>query len=148
MLRDVVNYTGIWANTVKEVIYFGGTVESDTKKPLNGNNTYLITFPKNSLPDSAVNAFWSITLYSTPDFHVVKNSINKYGVNNVGNLQKNSDGSLSIWISPSLPKGVPQSNWIPSEKGKDFALNLRMYVPKPEVLNGSWLPPEIKKIRQ
>ena len=24
MLRDVVNYTGIWANTVKEVIYFGG----------------------------------------------------------------------------------------------------------------------------
>ena len=146
VLRDVVNYTGIWANTAKEVIYFGGTIENDTKRPLNGSNTYSITFLKDNLPDLAAEAFWSVTLYSTPDFHVVKNSINKYGLNNVSDLQKNADGSLSIWISPSLPEGVLQSNWIPSEKEKDFALNLRMYVPKQKVLNGTWLPPEIKKM--
>lgn len=31
-----------------------------------------------------------------------------------GKLKKNSDGSLTIWISPTLPAGTPATNWIPS----------------------------------
>jgi len=31
-----------------------------------------------------------------------------------GKLKKNSDGSLTIWIAPTLPAGAPASNWIPS----------------------------------
>ena len=27
---------------------------------------------------------------------------------------KNGDGSLTIWLSPTLPDGVPATNWIPT----------------------------------
>ena len=29
-------------------------------------------------------------------------------------LVKNNDGSLTIWLSPTLPSGVPATNWIPT----------------------------------
>lgn len=31
-----------------------------------------------------------------------------------GKLQKNPDGSLTIWLSPTLPPNVPKENWIPT----------------------------------
>ena len=31
-----------------------------------------------------------------------------------GRLKKNSDGSLTIWLAPQLPAGVPATNWIPT----------------------------------
>ncbi len=31
-----------------------------------------------------------------------------------GQLARNPDGSLTIWLGPSLPSGVPASNWIPT----------------------------------
>lgn len=31
-----------------------------------------------------------------------------------GKLEKNPDGSLTIWLSPSLPAGVNPANWIPT----------------------------------
>ena len=75
-------------------------------------------------------------------------SLEKYGINNVTGAQKNKDGSLSIWIAPVQPKGVPQANWIPSAAGKGFALTLRLYVPKQEVLNGTWYPPSITQVNK
>ena len=121
--------------------------DSASGQVLNGSNTYEIKFPKDSLPDSLADAFWSVTLYSVPDYRLIENPINKYGVNNVTGAQKNKDGSLSIWISPVLPKGVSQANWIPSGSGKGFTLTFRLYVPKENVLNGSWLPPAITKVK-
>lgn len=31
-----------------------------------------------------------------------------------GQLARNADGSLTLWFAPSLPAGVPASNWIPT----------------------------------
>ena len=147
MDRDLVDFVGIWGNTAKEAIYFVGVEDSASGQVLNGSNTYEIKFPKDSLPDSLADAFWSVTLYSVPDYRLIENPINKYGVNNVTGAQKNKDVSLSIWISPVLPKGVSQANWIPSGSGKGFTLTFRLYVPKENVLNGSWLPPAITKVK-
>jgi hypothetical protein len=146
--RDLVNYAGLWGNTAKEAIYFVGVKEGNTKQPLNGSNTYQITFPKDALPELEVNSFWSVTLYSTPDYRLIDNPIKKYGINNVTGAQKNKDGSLSIWIAPVQPKGIPKENWIPSAAGKGFALTLRLYVPKQEVLNGTWYPPSITQVNK
>lgn len=143
MARDIVNYGGLWANLVDEAIYFVGLTDSN-KKPLNGSNTYEIRFPKDQLPDSFVNAFWSVTLYSVPDYRVVDNKLKRYNVNNVSGLKKNADGSLSIWLGSTLPKDVPQSNWLPTPAGKGFALTMRMYVSKADVLNGKWFPAPIE----
>lgn len=146
ILRDIVNYAGTWGNTTDEVIYFGGMKDVNTNELLNGSNTYKIVFPKESLPDLMADAFWSITLYNKPDYHVVQNTLKKYGINNMTKTNKNKDGSLTIWIGPELPKGVSQENWIPTEKGREFMFNFRLYVPKEAVKNGTWFPPVIQKV--
>ncbi len=144
MARDIINYGGLWANQIQEAIYFIGLTDSN-KQPLSGDKVYEIKFPKDQLPDLAVNAFWSVTLYSVPDYRVVDNKLKRYNLNNVSNLKKNPDGSLSIWLASSLPKDVPQSNWLPTPAGKAFSLNLRMYVSKKEVLDGKWFPAPIEQ---
>lgn len=144
MARDIINYGGLWANQIQEAIYFVGLTDSN-KEVLSGDKVYEIKFPKDQLPDLAVNAFWSVTLYSVPDYRVVDNKLKRYNLNNISDLKKNSDGSLSIWLASSLPKDVPQSNWLPTPAGKGFALTMRMYVSKKEVLDGKWFPAPIEQ---
>jgi len=97
------------------------------------------------LPDAMVDAFWSVSLYSVPDYRVVVNPLKRYNLNNVSNLKKNSDGSMTIWLSPAMPKGIPQANWLPTPTGKGFALTFRMYAPKKNVQDGTWFPAAIEK---
>lgn len=144
MARDIINYGGLWANQIQEAIYFVGLTDSN-KEVLSGDKVYEIKFPKDQLPDSFVNSFWSITLYSVPDYRVVDNKLKRYNLNNISGLKKNSDGSLSIWLASSLPKNALQSNWLPTPAGKGFALTMRMYVSKKSVLDGEWFPAPIEQ---
>lgn len=143
--RDIVNYGGLWANVISEAIYFVGLSDSD-KQPLDGSKTYEIRFPKGEKPDGHVKGFWSVTLYSVPDYRVVPNALHRYNLNNVSHLRTNADGSTSIWLAPVRPKNVPQSNWLPTPEGKGFSLNFRTYVPKDEVQQGDWFPAPIKAV--
>ncbi|UTN05443.1 DUF1214 domain-containing protein [Flavobacterium bizetiae] len=144
LARDIINYGGLWANRVEEAIYFVGLTDTN-KQLLSGDKVYEIKFPKDQIPDLMVNAFWSVTLYSVPDYRVVDNKLKRYNLNNVSGLKKNSDGSLSIWLGSSLPKGAIESNWLPTPAGKGFALTMRMYVSKKEVLDGKWFPAPIEQ---
>lgn len=144
LARDIINYGGLWANRVEEAIYFVGLTDSN-KQLLSGDKVYEIKFPKDALPDLVVNAFWSVTLYSVPDYRVVDNKLKRYNLNNVSGLKKNPDGTLSIWLASSLPKGAIESNWLPTPAGKGFALTMRMYVSKKPVLDGQWFPAPIEE---
>ncbi|TDP04047.1 DUF1214 domain-containing protein [Flavobacterium sp. 245] len=143
MARDIINYGGLWANRIEEAIYFVGLTDSK-KELLSGDKIYEIKFPKEDIPDLMVNAFWSVTLYSVPDYRVVDNKLKRYNLNNVSGLKKNPDGSLSIWLASSLPKGAIESNWLPTPAGKGFSLNFRTYVPKKIVQDGQWFPAPIE----
>jgi hypothetical protein len=70
----------------------------------------------------------------------------RYNLNNVSALKKNPDGSLSIWLGSTLPKGAIPSNWLPTPTGRGFALTMRMYVSKPNVLDGTWFPAPITPV--
>ncbi len=145
MARDIVDYGGLWANAISEAIYFIGLTDSD-HKPLSGDQAYEVHFSADALPQSVVDAFWSMTLYSVPDYRVVDNPMKRYGLNNQSPLKKNADGSLSIWLGPALPKGAIATNWLPTPQGKGFSLNLRTYVPKPVVQEGKWFPAPIQRL--
>lgn len=140
--RDIINYGGLWANEISEAIYFIGQTD-DQKRPLDSSKTYEIKFPKDGKPDGLVDGFWSVTLYSVPDYRVVPNDKKRYNLNNVSGLKPNEDGSLSVWLAPTLPMDVPDSNWLPTPEGKGFSLNMRMYVPREDVRNGTWFPAPI-----
>jgi hypothetical protein len=38
-----------------------------------------------------------------------------------GKLAKNPDGSVTIWIAPTLPAGAPATNWIPTPSTAYYA---------------------------
>ncbi len=145
-LRSSVNYAGIWANNTNEVIYFVATRDADSK-PLDGSNSYVMHFPANMLPDSAVDAYWSVILVGVPDYRVVPNSLKRYNFNNHSPLQKEADGSLKIAIGPKPFASVPDSNWLPSAGGKPFSLTFRTYVPKDIVKKGNWQPAPVTMVK-
>jgi hypothetical protein len=141
-LRTMVSLMGIWGNTGEEVVYFGAFRDAN-EQPLDGSKSYLIHFPADGLPDSVVNAYWSIILVSVPDYRVVPNPLKRYNFNNQSTLQRESDGSLKIGIGPRPVPGVPESNWLPSAEGKPFSLTFRTYVPK-EIVQREWAPPPVQ----
>lgn len=144
-LRAVANYAGIWANTIDEVIYFVATRDSN-EQALNGSSSYVIHFPADKLPESVINAFWSVILVGVPDYRVVPNPLNRFNLNNYSPLQKDADGSLKIAIGPKPVSSVPESNWLPSPEAKPFSLTFRTYVPKDIVKRGEWTPPAVQRL--
>lgn len=143
--RTTANYTGIWANSPSEVVYFPA-VRDSAGQPLNGSNGYVMHFPANALPDSVVDAYWSIILVGVPDYRVVPNGLKRYNFNNYSQLMKEPDGSLKIAIGPKPVAGVPESNWLPAAEGKPFSLTYRSYVPKEIVKKCEWTPPALTKL--
>src|SRR5882672_3241112 len=141
-LRTSVNFAGIWANTTDEVVYLIASRDAD-EKPLNGGDNSVIRFPANKLPDSVVNAYWSVILVGVPDYRVAPNPLNRFNFNNYSPLKKGADGSLVIAIGPKPPAGISESNWLPSPEGKPFSLTFRTYVPKDVVKRGEWTPPPV-----
>jgi hypothetical protein len=145
-LRTMVNLMGIWANTGDEAIYFGAYRDVN-EQPLDGGKSYTIHFPADRLPESVVNAYWSVILVGVPDYRVVANPLKRYNLNNQSPLRKEPDGSLKIAIGPKPVAGVAESNWLPSPDGKPFTLTFRTYVPKEAVKRG-WAPPALERQRQ
>jgi len=78
--------------------------------------------------------FWSLTLYDGETYQFVKNSINRYSLGSrTSGLKFNQDASLDIYIQSSTPAGH-ESNWLPSAEGRPVRLNIRCYLPTPEML--------------
>jgi hypothetical protein len=144
-MRTAANFGGIWANVPSECVYFSGTRDSD-EKPLDGGNGYAMHFAKDKLPAAVVDAYWSVILVGVPDFRVVPNPLQRYNLNNVSPLKYERDGSLKIATGPALPKGVAETNWLPSAAGKPFALTFRTYLPKDIVRRGDWTPPPLERV--
>jgi hypothetical protein len=144
-LRTVANYAGIWANTTDEVVYFVATHDAD-ERPLNGRHSYVIYFPADRLPQSVVDAYWSVILVGVPDYRVVPNALNRFNFNTYSPLQSEADGSLKIAIGPKPVAGVPESNWLPSAEDEPFSLTFRTYVPKELVKRGAWQPAPVTRV--
>lgn len=140
--RTVANLIGLWANSPSEVIYFSGSLDAEGK-PLDGTGSYVLHFPADALPASAVDGYWSVILVSVPDFRVVPNHLNRYNFNSHSDLAVEADGSLKIGLGANVPAGVAESNWLPSQPGERFSLTFRAYVPRDIVRTGQWAPPPI-----
>lgn len=144
-LRTTANFGGIWANSIGEVTYFAATHDAD-EKLLNGSNSYVMHFPADRLPQSAVDAYWSVILVGVPDYRVAPNPLNRFNFNTYSKLASEADGSLKIAIGPKPVAGVPESNWLPAPEGKTFSLTFRTYVPKEIVRKGDWQPAPVTKV--
>ena len=102
---------------------------------------YVLTFPKNDVPQAR--RFWSVTAYLPGSITLVPNSFSKYVVASyTPGLSTNADGSLSIYMTPTRPKGVPSANWLPVPHGP-FSVMLRVYGPMGSIATNTYTPPGI-----
>jgi hypothetical protein len=113
-------------------------------KPLNGSNPrgYLLTFRKGQLP--AAQRFWSVTAYTPQAIELIRNRAKKYEVASyTPGLHYNADGSLTIHLSRTRPRGVPMANWLPVWRFK-FNLMLRNYGTTDSAR--TYVPPAISEV--
>ena len=144
--RCSCNYAGIWWNSSAEVVYYMGFKDGDGDA-LDGEHVYTIHYKSEDLPIQHVNAYWSLTMLSLPNFRVVPNELERFNLNNISDLTYAEDGSLTFYLASTLPPNVPASNWLPAPKGRPFVINHRLYAPKEEVLSGEWYVPPIEKAK-
>jgi hypothetical protein len=110
---------------------------------MDGNNDYVLHFSKAELPP--VDAFWSITMYDG-DGYQAANSLNRFAIGDRDALKYNADGSLDITMQNASPGADKESNWLPAPKGK-LGITMRLYAPRPEIADGRWVPPAIKRVK-
>jgi hypothetical protein len=149
LLRAAGAKAGIYGNDAVEATY-PMTRTLANGEPLDGSkNEYTVTFAKDQYPP--VNAFWSVTMYDGRTQLLIENPINRYLINSpmLPKLEKNADGSLTLYIQKDAPGKAKESNWLPAPNGPIY-LVMRLYWPKtepPSVLppgEGTWQPPAIE----
>ena len=94
-----------------------------------------VTVYKLNVKNAPVDGFWSVSVYNEQGYFE-KNSYNSYSLNNI-TAEKEADGSIAIQFGGCDGK---IKNCIPIMKGWNYAV--RMYRPRPEILNGKWKFPE------
>ncbi|HZD35843.1 MAG TPA: DUF1254 domain-containing protein [Nitrososphaeraceae archaeon] len=142
LFRAAATQLGLGANVAQEALY-PVTFTDNEGKPLTGANSYTIHFDPGQIPP--VKAFWSITMYNR-QYLLVDNPINRYAINSyTDGLKYKGDDSLDIYIQHTAPGKDKESNWLPADRSS-FSLVLRMYLPREEVLNGTWMPPLVQRI--
>ncbi|MBI5582272.1 MAG: DUF1254 domain-containing protein [Deltaproteobacteria bacterium] len=113
-------------------------------RQLNGKNNYTVTFAKGQTPP--VKGFWSLTLYNEHHlFH--PNKLNRYSLGTKSkSLQYNPDGSLTLYFGAKSPGKNRETNWVPAPRGK-FSLYIRAYWSEKAILDGTWMPPDVEKVK-
>ncbi|KPM53635.1 hypothetical protein CcI49_35565 [Frankia sp. CcI49] len=140
LARALAARAGLWGNHGYEAAYPMTYTDSDGDQ-LDGHGRYTIRFDQ----EPPVDAFWSITMYDLPGFHLVANSANRYSIGDrTPGLQRDGDGSLTIVIQHDPPADT--RNWLPAPAGP-FRPILRLYQPRAAVLDGTYQLPAITKAR-
>ncbi len=142
LLRAAVAKFGLGANIPQESMYPSTSVDGDGS-PLTGEHRYVIRFPESP----PVDAFWSVTIYDADSQMLVENPIHRFSIGDrTKGLQRDRDGSVTIHVQHESPGKDKQSNWLPAPDGQ-FTLTLRAYNPKPELLDGKYVIPPVRRVK-
>jgi hypothetical protein len=146
LYRFLAAKLGIYGNSGEEAIYPPYFVDADGNKLNASQYRYTLHFENNQLPPA--NAFWSITMYDGQTQLLVRNSLQRYVLNStmLDTFKFSEDGSLTFHIQKDSPGSDRESNWLPAPDGP-FYLMMRIYLPKPEVLSGTWKQPPLHRIQ-
>ena len=133
--RSVINMAGLGANVREENASYTTFVDGKGAALDGASSRYMLRLQT----PPPVNSFWSVTLYDAKTFALHPNPLRRYLVSDrTKGLKVQKDGSIEIRIQNASADG----NWLPAPAGPFFVV-IRAYGPKPDMLNGRWLPPPI-----
>src|SRR5262245_678043 len=119
-----------WGGNPRTAAMYAGAVP----KQNDGKTAYTLT-----LKDVPVDGFWSVSVYNKAGFFE-KNAKNAYSVNNV-TAKPAADGSVTIRFGGD--ETAP--NYLPITPGWNYLF--RMYRPRKEILDGTWMVPEAAAVK-
>jgi hypothetical protein len=138
--RAAIALAGLGANPAEDAVYPILTSDADGN-PLDGSSNYVIHFDSDKLPP--VDAFWSVTMYDGEGYQAA-NELNRFAIGDRDPLHYNADGSLDLYLQQGNPGSEREANWLPAPPGL-LGVTMRLYAPRPEVLDGGWAPPPAAK---
>lgn len=149
LLRAAAAMAGIYGNSPAEAVYPLLASDSDGNKPDTSTNRYALTFRAGELPP--VRAFGSVTMYDARTQLLIENPINRYLINSpmLPDLERNADGSLTIYLQKGSPGADKEANWLPAPDGPAYVV-MRLYWPKedpPSIYDRTWRPPAVQRVR-
>lgn len=124
-IRHLVGTAGGWGGGSETAVLFVNVYP----KQNDGKTAY-----KLSVKDVPVDGFWSISVYNAEGYFE-KNPRGGYSLNNLTS-KPDKDGTFTIHFGgdPSQP------NWLHTGKGWNYTV--RMYLPRKQVIDGTWTFPE------
>lgn len=93
-----------------------------------------------NVADVPVDGFWSLSVYNAKGYFE-KNALNAYSINSL-TARPNADGSTTVQFGGCRE---PLPNCLPITKGWNYTV--RLYRPRPEVVDGSWDFPPAQPVR-
>ena len=141
LFRAVIAMVGLGANLAEDAVYPLLLLDSSGDEPV-GDHNYVLHFDADRLPP--VDAFWSVTMYDGEGFPVL-NPLERYALGDRDPLNYNDDGSLDLYIGHKSPDVERVPNWLPAPLGP-LGVTMRLYGPRPVILDGRWDPPPLKRI--
>ncbi|MGZ4759012.1 MAG: DUF1254 domain-containing protein [Acidimicrobiales bacterium] len=139
--RAIAARLGLWGNHGYEAAYDILWTDEDGDV-LTGADRYELVLP--SAPPA--HAFWSLTMYDSPDYRLVANPIDRYQLGDRSRgLVTASDGTITIHLQAESPGGDREPNWLPTPAGP-FRPVLRSYLPDTSILSGTYRLPAVKKV--
>ncbi|MDE1167316.1 MAG: DUF1254 domain-containing protein [Pseudomonas sp.] len=140
LYRYVGANMGIFGNSAAEANYLGYFTDAKGQPANAAKQNYTLHFKKGELPPAK--AFWSLTMYDAKTKLLVDNPLDRYLINSrmLGQLHKDADGGLTLYVQHDSPGTDKVSNWLPAPDGPFYGV-LRVYMPGPTLANGQWKLP-------
>lgn len=130
-VRRLIQAAAAWGgNPEKDATYLSVT-------PTKNDGT---TIYKLNVKDVPVDGFWSVSVYNAKGYFE-QNPYDAYTLNNI-TAKKEADGSVTVQFGGCDGK-IP--NCLPTVQGWNYLV--RLYRPRPEILDGSWKFPEARPVQ-
>lgn len=117
-----------------------GTYKDKDGDWLDGSKSYRLRVPANA----PVEQFWSMTVYDVGARCLIDNPSQQADRSSRMDLKVNDDGSTDLYVSPKAPAGH-EENWVETVPGRGWFSYFRLYGPKQEHFDGSWVLPDFEK---
>lgn len=130
-IRHLIGTASAWGgNRERDAFYLNVTPSRN-----DGETVYRLVVP----PDVPVDGFWSVSRYNAEGYFA-PNELDAYVVSSV-TAEPGADGSAKIQFG-GCDGAVP--NCLPIDPGWNYMV--RLYRPRPELLDGSWTFPEAQPV--
>jgi hypothetical protein len=142
LVRSATAWKYIYVQPAEEAMYPTADVDGEGQQLDGSVHRYELEFVAGQLPPARF--FWSVTIYDKQRGLLVRNPISRYSIGDrTPGLRIGPEGGLKLTLQADPP--ADEANWLPAPRAP-FYLCLRVYGPKPAMLEGGYTVPAVRRV--